>query len=111
MQGSSTQLYNIGVIDVETCEPVPNVLVDIWQANATGYYSGYPGPEAILADEIPAQYGPRKGLLSPYPKSEYNKTTLRGAWPTDKNGVASFTSIFPGYYTGRATRKSGFNHH
>jgi len=84
--------------------------VDIWQANATGYYSGYPGPEAMLANEIPAQSGPRKGLLSPFPKNEFNRTTLRGAWPTDKNGVASFTSIFPGYYTGRATRKSGFNH-
>lgn len=34
------QLLDIGVIDVETCEPLPNVLVDIWQANATGFYSG-----------------------------------------------------------------------
>jgi protocatechuate 3,4-dioxygenase beta subunit len=37
------KLLDIGVIDVETCKPLPNVLVDIWQANATGYYAGvYP---------------------------------------------------------------------
>lgn len=27
-------------IDIETCEPVPGVYVDIWNANATGVYSG-----------------------------------------------------------------------
>jgi protocatechuate 3,4-dioxygenase beta subunit len=34
------QLLDIGVIDVNTCKPLPSVLVDIWQANATGYYAG-----------------------------------------------------------------------
>jgi len=34
------KLLDIGVIDVETCKPLPNVLVDIWQANATGHYAG-----------------------------------------------------------------------
>jgi protocatechuate 3,4-dioxygenase beta subunit len=34
------QLLDIGVIDVNTCKPLPNVLVDIWQANATGQYAG-----------------------------------------------------------------------
>ena len=41
-------LYSDGVdlylevqyIDINTCEPVPNVWVDIWNANATGVYSG-----------------------------------------------------------------------
>lgn len=27
-------------IDIESCEPVPDVAVDIWNANATGVYSG-----------------------------------------------------------------------
>jgi protocatechuate 3,4-dioxygenase beta subunit len=31
------------------------------------------------------------------------ETWLRGAWPTDRNGVVQFTTIYPGYYTGRAT--------
>jgi protocatechuate 3,4-dioxygenase beta subunit len=32
-------LMDIGIIDVETCEPLPDVLVDIWHANATGHYA------------------------------------------------------------------------
>jgi protocatechuate 3,4-dioxygenase beta subunit len=30
---------DIGVIDTSTCQPLPNALVEIWQANATGFYS------------------------------------------------------------------------
>ncbi|KAJ4467746.1 Intradiol ring-cleavage dioxygenase [Lentinula edodes] len=32
---------DIAVIDVTTCKPMENVLVEIWAANATGIYSGY----------------------------------------------------------------------
>lgn len=96
-------LLDIGVIDVETCEPVPNVLVDIWQANATGSYAGHPDPYPHLKDEQPVETGPRKGLLTAFPRTLSQDTWLRGAWPTDKNGVAQFTTIYPGYYTGRAT--------
>jgi hypothetical protein len=35
--------------------------------------------------------------------SVLNKTWLRGVQPTDEEGVASFDTIFPGHYTGRAT--------
>jgi len=96
-------LLNIGVIDVETCEPVPNVLVDIWHANATGYYGGHPHPVPGLENEVPPTTGSRKGMLTPFPKTVWGETFLRGALPTDKNGVAAFTSVFPGYYNGRAT--------
>ncbi|KAJ8490030.1 hypothetical protein ONZ45_g13351 [Pleurotus djamor] len=96
-------LLDIGVIDVETCRPLPNVLVDIWQANATGQYAGHPWPYPHLKDETPQVGGKRGGLLSAFPRTAHEETWLRGAWPTDRNGVAQFTSIFPGYYTGRAT--------
>ncbi|KAF7303820.1 hypothetical protein MIND_00611800 [Mycena indigotica] len=96
-------LLDIGVIDVETCKPVPNVLVDIWLANATGHYAGHPVPAPHLVDEQPQVGGARSGLLSAFPRTVKSETFLRGAWPTDRNGVAQFTSIFPGYYTGRAT--------
>ncbi|KAJ7489210.1 Intradiol ring-cleavage dioxygenase [Mycena latifolia] len=96
-------LLDIGVIDVETCKPVPNVLVDIWLANATGHYAGHPDPAPHLVTEQPQVGGKRSGLLSAFPRTNDVETFLRGAWATDRNGVAQFTSIFPGYYTGRAT--------
>ncbi|GLB40970.1 putative aromatic compound dioxygenase [Lyophyllum shimeji] len=96
-------LLDIGVIDVETCKPLPNVLVDIWQANATGFYAGHPVPHPHLVGEKPQVGGKRSGLLSAFPRTIEEETFLRGAWPTDANGVAQFTTIFPGYYTGRAT--------
>ena len=34
-------LLDIGVMDVETCEPLDDVLVDIWYCNATGSYSSF----------------------------------------------------------------------
>jgi protocatechuate 3,4-dioxygenase beta subunit len=59
------------------CAPVANASVDIWQCDASGTYS---------------QYG-----------SERNLTYLRGIQSTDANGVATFTTIYPGWYQGRAT--------
>ncbi|KAG5349278.1 hypothetical protein C0989_004857 [Termitomyces sp. Mn162] len=103
LQDGLLLLLDIGVIDVETCQPLPNVLVDIWQANATGHYAGHPDPAPHLVDEQPQVGGKRAGLLSAFPRTKFDETFLRGAWPTDRNGVAQFTTIFPGYYTGRAT--------
>ncbi|KAG6853275.1 hypothetical protein C0991_005546 [Blastosporella zonata] len=119
LQDGVLLLLDIGVIDVETCQPLPNVLVDIWQANATGHYAGHPDPAPHLVNEEPQVGGKRAGLLSAFPRINDVETFLRGAWPTDQNGVAQFTStsqtllfsecgstsiaIFPGYYTGRAT--------
>ncbi|KAG5717640.1 hypothetical protein E4T56_gene8581, partial [Termitomyces sp. T112] len=99
LQDGLLLLLDIGVIDVETCQPLPNVLVDIWQANATGHYAGHPDPAPHLVDEQPQVGGKRAGLLSAFPRTKFEETFLRGAWPTDRNGVAQFTS----YYTGRAT--------
>lgn len=80
---------------------------------------GHPVPAPELVDEHPAEVGKRTGLLSAFPRTNM-ETWLRGAWPTNRNGVAQFTSklllaydillpyqhrylaIFPGYYTGRA---------
>lgn len=89
-------MLDIGVIDVETCKPLPNVLVDIWQANATGFYAGHPLPHPHLHSEQPQVGGKRSGLLSAFPRTVFEETWLRGAWPTDKNGVAQFTSkLYP----------------
>jgi len=103
LQDGLLLLLDIGVIDVETCKPLPNVLVDIWHANSTGYYAGHPVPDPQFADVPPDAEGPRRGLLPPFPRTAKQENWLRGAWPTDKNGVAQFSTIFPGYYAGRAT--------
>lgn len=70
--------------DIETCEPIPNVYVDIWNANATGVYSGI-------------------STSGNYATGGYNSTYLRGVQATDEDGVATFDTIFPGHYDGRAT--------
>jgi len=68
----------ITVVDVNNgCAPVSGASVDIWQCDADGNYS---------------QYG-----------SERNLTYLRGIQTTDANGLVTFTTIYPGWYQGRAT--------
>ncbi|KAI4682704.1 uncharacterized protein J4E84_007168 [Alternaria hordeiaustralica] len=67
-------------VDITTCEPVPHLYVDIWNSNATGYYSGVENGQGGL-----------------------NTTFLRGVQETDADGVVAFETLFPGHYTDRAT--------
>ena len=60
-----------------SCAPVANANVEIWHADVAGNYSEY--------------------------ASETAKTYLRGIQTTDANGQAVFTTIYPGWYQGRAT--------
>ncbi|KAF3021014.1 hypothetical protein E8E14_011042 [Neopestalotiopsis sp. 37M] len=76
------------IIDVDTCEPVPQVYLELWHCNATGVYSG------VVAD------GNGDGWQD---QSNINKTFLRGLQQTDDAGVAQFETIFAGHYSGRAT--------
>jgi protocatechuate 3,4-dioxygenase beta subunit len=59
------------------CTVVPNANVEIWHVDAAGNYS---------------QYGSQTG-----------QTYLRGIQTTDANGEVTFTTIYPGWYQGRAT--------
>ena len=67
----------------DDCQPLKDVLVDIWHCDADGNYSEYGG--------IPMQKTDLK-----------NHHFLRGRQSTDINGQVSFISIFPGWYPGRA---------
>ncbi|KAL3664194.1 hypothetical protein V7S43_010523 [Phytophthora oleae] len=78
---------DIQVIDVSSCEPVTDMYVDFWHANATGVYSG------VVAD----------GNGDSSDTTNLDKTFLRGVTPTDDDGVAQMISIFPGHYVERAT--------
>lgn len=50
------------------------------------------------------------GMGDPKDSSILLGTTLRGVQPTDDHGIASFDSLFPGHYTGRATHIHGKPH-
>lgn len=75
------------IVDVNTCEAVPNVYLDIWSANSTGVYGG-------VHSQNNGNYADTSNL---------NKTALRGLQLTDEDGVAQFTTKFPGHYAGRCT--------
>lgn len=78
-------------VDISTCAPVPAVAVDIWNANATGVYSGI-------------------SVSGNYAEDGVNSTYLRGVQLTDHEGVVSFETIFPGHYSGRATHTHLLSH-
>ena len=60
------------VLDVSTCKPIKGAAVDIWHCDAVGTYA-----------------------------AATNKTFLRGIQRTDAKGVATFTTVYPGWYPGR----------
>ncbi|GIU94971.1 MAG: hypothetical protein KatS3mg012_1428 [Gaiellaceae bacterium] len=62
------------VLDVSTCRPIPGAVVDVWHCDAAGVYSGVQGASG---------------------------TFLRGIQRTNAKGVATFRTIYPGWYPGR----------
>lgn len=67
------------------CGVMRNARVDLWHCNRDGYYSGY---------TTNGQQG------------QQNNTTarwLRGIQLTDADGLVRFTTIFPGWYSGRVS--------
>jgi hypothetical protein len=78
-------LLDFQVIDIDSCEPIPEVYLEIWHCNATGVYGG------VVAN----------GNGDSTDASNLDNTFLRGIQPTSADGVAQFESIFPGHYVGR----------
>lgn len=76
--------------------------MNVWHANATGFYSGHTDAPDFVRDNL-AQLLYPNGSLPLWPRNDRTETWLRGALPTDKNGVSVLTSVFPGYYSYRAT--------
>ena len=77
----------ITVVHATTCDAIFNAAVDIWHADADGVYSGF-GTASTGAGAAAA------------PTDHY--TFLRGRQFTDVAGRANFTTIYPGWYRGRA---------
>jgi protocatechuate 3,4-dioxygenase beta subunit len=79
-EGKTGTLLNLTVKVVNTtsaCATVSGANVEIWHVDAAGNYSEY-GTQAT-------------------------QTFLRGIQTTNSNGEVTFTTIFPGWYQGRAT--------
>lgn len=91
---------DIGVLDVNTCEPLPNVLVNLWHCNATGSYSSFTGlsPNTPF-EELLEQLGVSiEDLINgTVTLSTDNTTFLRGQWPTNADGIMEMKTIFPGF--------------
>jgi protocatechuate 3,4-dioxygenase beta subunit len=64
-----------------SCAVIPGAVVEIWQCDAEGHYSEYSQPGYNGAGQ----------------------TFLRGLQTADANGQATFRTIYPGWYQGRAT--------
>jgi protocatechuate 3,4-dioxygenase beta subunit len=63
------------VVNASTCKPIKGASVDIWHCDALGVYSGVQGNTG---------------------------TFMRGVQRTDVHGLARFTTVYPGWYQGRA---------
>lgn len=86
-------VLRLAIVDAMTGQPVTGALVDIWHCNARGVYSGWskldPDKEVDAAD------------IGSIPRTD-DDTYLRGGQFTDKKGIVRFTTIYPGFYAGRA---------
>jgi len=72
--------FNVSQVASSGCTPLAGATVDVWHCDAAGIYSDVSDPSFNT-----------KG-----------QQFLRGSQVTDANGVATFTTIYPGWYSGRA---------
>ncbi len=66
-----------------SCAALSGAIVDIWHCDKDGYYSEYGGTGMQQVDLTGVHF-------------------LRGRQTTDANGLVTFASVFPGWYSGRA---------
>jgi protocatechuate 3,4-dioxygenase beta subunit len=71
---------NVFSIAEGTCGPLKDAIIDVWQCDAEGVYSDAEDPRYF---------------------NTVGKKFLRGYQITDQNGVAKFTTIYPGWYPQR----------
>ncbi|KAH7120385.1 Intradiol ring-cleavage dioxygenase [Dactylonectria estremocensis] len=88
--------FDIGVIDVETCEPLEGTALTIWNCNATGSYSSFTGIDPDTSELLDGYTKKSDGTTD-------NETFLRGIQVTDSEGMIEFLTKFPGYYVTRTT--------
>jgi protocatechuate 3,4-dioxygenase beta subunit len=76
-EGAPLELaWLVSQVDGDGCLPLEGAIVDVWHCDALGVYSGVQGSSGT--------------------------DFLRGFQRTDAAGAATFTTVYPGWYTGRA---------
>jgi len=71
--------FNVSQVTGSGCTPLAGATVDVWHCDALGVYSDVSDPGFNTAGQ----------------------KFLRGYQVTDANGTAAFTTIYPGWYSGR----------
>ena len=66
----------LAVVDASTCRPIKGAAVDIWHCDAAGTYSGFGAGRS-------------------------SRTFMRGIQRTNADGIATFKTEYPGWYSGR----------
>jgi len=77
--------FRVKVLALPDCTPLEGAAVDVWHCDAGGEYSGFEG----------------NSLGATQAGGTNDERFLRGVQLTDVDGVATFTTIFPGWYEGR----------
>jgi len=72
---------SLRLVDAEGCAPIRDAVVHVWHADAAGAYSGFPNQPGGI--------------------DTTGEIFLRGFQMTDADGGVEFTTIYPGWYTGR----------
>jgi protocatechuate 3,4-dioxygenase beta subunit len=97
----------VALVDAKRCEPLEAAAVDIWHCDATGVYSGFTAKGG--GDDAGRGFGPpfggrggpggRGGGRGQGPIDETR--FLRGIQVTNRQGIAEFATVYPGWYAGR----------
>jgi protocatechuate 3,4-dioxygenase beta subunit len=69
-------MLRLTVVNAKTCRPIKGAAVDIWHCDASGIYSGFGAGRT-------------------------SRTFMRGIQRTNANGIATFRTVYPGWYQGR----------
>jgi protocatechuate 3,4-dioxygenase beta subunit len=85
------------VVAADACTPLPGAVVDLWQADAGGVYSGFAGAAPGQGGEPGGtdEYGDRQAAATDPDRF------LRGTQVTGADGVVLFDSVYPGWYPTR----------
>jgi protocatechuate 3,4-dioxygenase beta subunit len=89
----------VAVVDAKRCSPLPGAALDIWHCDATGVYSGFSANGGGFDGPMRGNRG--RGGGPPSARITDPTRFLRGIQVTNKDGVAQFQTLYPGWYAGR----------